>query len=367
MFFLTRLTWRGQEFIGSDLLKKVGSKCLWATLAAMVAIVAVPGGASANDGRVPVRVVVVTQGYHDLRYNPDRQVLAIDTGEGPVHAAASIEALANEPRFDLSHAYWLLAGIAGIDANVGPVASASWADTVVDGDLAYEIDAREIPPSFSTGYVPLGRSAPYQRPVPQVSSTNGVNLFQLNAGLVRWAYQFSRGHVTLPDTENLRQLRAGYAAHPATQAPPAIPKGATLAAGTFWIGHRLNAWAEQWVSFWSQGHAVFTMSSEEDAGYLQALTVLAQVHQIDFDRVLDLRAASDFTVPRSGQTAAQLLAQDATTTGLSAFSESLKDEFLTGKRGGERADGSLGSVRTADAVGTLSAAAPQGTAFAKAA
>ena len=339
----------------------VGSKFSWATLAAMVAIVALPGSASANDAHVPVRVVVVTtfntgdddlsapgefniwavnepmpvvipfpQGYHHLRYNPDRQILEIETGEGPVHAAASIEALANDPRFDLSHAYWLLAGIAGIDANVGPVASASWADTVVDGDLAYEIDAREIPPSFSTGYVPLGRSAPYQRPVPPVSSTNGVNLFQLNAGLVRWAYQFSHGHVTLPDTKNLRQLRAGYAAYPATQAPPAILKGATLAAGTFWIGHRLNAWAEQWVSYWSQGHAVFTMSSEEDAGYLQALTFLAQVHQIDFDRVLDLRAASDFTVPRSGQTAAQLLAQDATTTGLSAFSESLNDEFLTG-------------------------------------
>ena len=136
--------------------------------------------------------------------------------------------------------------------------------------------------------------------------------------------------MTLPDTENLRALRQGYAAYPATQAPPAILTGATLAAGTFWIGNRLNAWAEQWVSYWSQGKAVFTMSSEEDAGYLQALTFLAQAHQVDFDRVLDLRAASDFTVPNSSQTAAQLLAQDATTTGLSAFSESLKDEFLTG-------------------------------------
>ena len=342
------------------LLLKVGSGISWATLAVLAAIVALPDAASSGDARVPVRVVVVTtfntgddlsapgefniwavnepmpdvipfpQGYHHLRYNPNRQILLIETGEGPVHAAASIEALANDPRFDLSHAYWLLAGIAGIDPNVGPVASASWAEYVVDGDLAYEIDAREIPPSFSTGYVPLGRTAPYQRPVPPASSTNGVNLFHLNAGLVRWAYQFSHDHVALPDTNNLRALRAEYSTFRATQAPPAILKGDTLAAGTFWIGSQLNAWAEQWVSYWSQGKATFTMSSEEDAGYLQALTFLAQVHQVDFDRVLDLRAASDFTVPHSGQTAAQLLAQDATTTGLSAFTESLNDEFLTG-------------------------------------
>lgn len=279
----------------------------------------------------PLPVVIpFPQGYHHLRYNPYHQVLAIETGEGPVHAAASIEALANDSRFDLRHAYWVLAGIAGIDPNAGPVASASWADYVVDGDLAYEIDAREIPPSFSTGYVPLGRSIPYQQPVPPASSINGVNLYHLNAGLVRWAYQFSHSHVTLPDTDNLRALRAAYGTYPATQAPPAILQGATLAAGTFWVGARMNTWAENWVSYWSQGKAKFTMSSEEDAGYLQALTFLAQTQQIDFDRVLDLRSASDFTVPHAGQSAAELLAQDATTTGLSAFSESLKNEFLTG-------------------------------------
>ena len=84
------------------------------------------------------------QGYHHLRYNPAKQVLGIETGEGPTHMAASITALANDRRFDFSHAYWILAGIAGIDPNVGPAGSAAWASYVIDGDLAYEIDAREI-------------------------------------------------------------------------------------------------------------------------------------------------------------------------------------------------------------------------------
>ena len=345
-----------------------------ATLLAAASLVAAPHAARADsaapsgpqqvDGRppyrIPVRFVVVTtfdvgtdvsgpgefeswvtkfplpwtyafpQGYHDLRYNPDKHVLGIETGEGPTHMAASITALANDPRFDVSHAYWILAGIAGIDPNAGPAGSAAWAEYIVDGDLAYEIDAREIPNGWSTGYIPLGRTAPYQLPVPPASSINGVNLFHLNPALVNWAYNLSHSRVTLPDTDNLKQVRSFYTSYPATQHPPQVLKGDVLAAGTFWVGGRLNEWAENWVKYWSKGKAVFTMTSEEDAGYAQALTFLSQVKAIDFNRVLDLRSASDFAVPHPGQTPAQLQAEDATGTGYSAFIESLDDVYLTG-------------------------------------
>jgi purine nucleoside permease len=100
------------------------------------------------------------QGYHHLRYNAEKMVLGIETGQGPVHAASSITALGNDPRFDLSHAYWVVAAIAGVDPNRASVGSAAWAKYVVDGDLAYEIDAREIPSDWSTGYVPLNRYEP---------------------------------------------------------------------------------------------------------------------------------------------------------------------------------------------------------------
>ena len=123
------------------------------------------------------------QGYHHLRYNADKMVLGIETGQGPVHAASSITALGNDPRFDLSHAYWVVAAIAGVDPNRASVGSAAWAKYVVDGDLAYEIDAREIPSDWSTGYVPLNRYEPYQLPVPDVNSINGEQVFALsNAG-----------------------------------------------------------------------------------------------------------------------------------------------------------------------------------------
>ena len=274
-------------------------------------------------------VLPFPQGYHHLRYNAEKQVLAIETGEGPVRMAASIEALANDPRFDLKHSYWMLAGIAGEDPNVGPAASAAWAEYVVDGDLAYEIDAREIPPQWSTGYVPLGRTSPFERPAPAPSSVNGVNLYHLNPGFVKWAYAFSHAHVSLPDTANLRTLRSLYTSFPATQSPPEIVKGDTLAAGTFWIGSQLNAWAEKWVTYWSHGKATLAMSAEEDAGYMQAITFLAQGGMVDQSRVLDLRASSDFTVPPPGQPPAQLLANDSKGTGPSAFAESFNDVYLT--------------------------------------
>jgi purine nucleoside permease len=275
-------------------------------------------------------VLPFPQGYADLHYNPDLHVLGLIAGEGPTHMAASITALANDSRFDFSHAYWLLAGIAGIDPNAGPAGSASWANFIVDGDLAYEIDAREIPPGWSTGYIPLGRISPYQLPRPHASSLNGVNLFPLNAGLANWAYQISNAKVTLPDDSNLQALRAEYTNYPLTQSPPKILRGTTLAAGTFWIGALLNTWAENWVTYWTEGKGTFVMTSEEDAGYMQALTFLNQAHTIDLTRVMDLRGGSDFDLPPAGQTPAELLASEANATSYSAFFESLDNVYLTG-------------------------------------
>src|SRR5580704_9962864 len=130
------------------------------------------------------RVIPFPQGYHDLRMNHDG-VLGTVTGVGTAKAAASIMALGLDPRFDLRKAYWLVAGIAGIDPADGSLGSAAWAEWVVDGDLAHEIDAREIPPDWKTGYVPLRRSAPYEQPHQAAADSGEVH--HLNAALMDWA------------------------------------------------------------------------------------------------------------------------------------------------------------------------------------
>src|SRR5580658_8527571 len=120
------------------------------------------------------------QGYHDLRMN-DQGVMGVLAGVGTARAAASIMALGLDPRFDLGKAYWLVAGIAGADPEDASLGSAAWAEWVVDGDLAHEIDAREIPPQWTTGYVPLRRSKPYELPLRE---PNEGEMYHLDSGLV---------------------------------------------------------------------------------------------------------------------------------------------------------------------------------------
>ena len=109
------------------------------------------------------RIYPFPQGWRDLRMNADG-LLAVCTGVGTAKAAASVMALGLDPRFDLRKAYWVVAGIAGIDPEDGSTGSAVWADWIVDGDLGHEIDAREIPADWETGYIPLRKTKPYELP-----------------------------------------------------------------------------------------------------------------------------------------------------------------------------------------------------------
>jgi purine nucleoside permease len=65
------------------------------------------------------------QAYRDLRCNAEKGVLGIVTGVGTARAAASIMALGMDPRFDLGKAYWLVAGIAGVNPNEASIGSAA--------------------------------------------------------------------------------------------------------------------------------------------------------------------------------------------------------------------------------------------------
>ena len=312
-------------------------------------------------GKLPVRVVVVTTfelgkdtgdtpgefqawverlplpqtlpfplGNHLLRYNAEKQVLGIVTGEGSLRGAASIMALGLDERFDLSKAYWLVPAIAGIDPTYASVGSAAWAEWIVDRDLNFEIDAREIPPEWSTGHVPLGRSKPFQPPRPDLARPNGVNGYHLNPDLVEWAYQLTR-NVQLDDTPALKGIRAGYARYPNALKPPFVLKGDEVSASDWWLGERMNTLAEQWMTYWSAGKGRAVTTSMEDCGILTSLTALARTHRVRLDRVLVLRTGSDYTVPAAGQSVTQLLASEAAEdAALSAYVPSLEAAYRVG-------------------------------------
>jgi purine nucleoside permease len=258
-------------------------------------------------------VLPFPQGYRDLRLNSQTGVLGVLTGVGTARATATLMALGLDPRFDLTHAYFLVAGIGGIDPHMGSLASAVWSDYIVDGDLAHEIDAREIPNAtpedrkiWTTGYIPLGKSTPYEQPRAARFGDDG-NIYHLNPALVAWAFALAKD-TPLPDTPAIaarRQQYDGEAAH----RPPFVLLGANLSASTFWHGKLLNQWARDWVNYQTDGHATYAICGMEDTGTLQSLTWLARAKKVDIDRVLVLRTASNYDQQRIGATAAESISE----------------------------------------------------------
>lgn len=250
------------------------------------------------------RVHKFPQGGRDLRMNADG-VLAICTGIGTAKAAASVMALGLDPRFDLSRAYWVVAGIAGIDPEDGSTGSAVWADWIVDADLAHEIDAREIPMHWATGYIPLRKTMPYE--LPRREPDEG-EAYQLESRLVAWALRLTKD-VGLEDTTAMREQREKYASHAAARTPPRVFRGDTLSGGTFWHGRKLSEWANGWVKYHTGGRGNYVTTAMEDTGTMQSLTLLGAAGRVDRRRVLVLRSASNFDQQRDGITAPDSLAE----------------------------------------------------------
>lgn len=252
------------------------------------------------------------QGEHDLHYNADSGILAIITGAGTAKAASSIMALGMDPRFDLSKSYWLVAGIAGFDPADASIGSAAWAEYLVDGDLSHEIDAREKPDDWEWGYIARHTKVPFDPNKPEPRG----EVFRANGDLAEWAYQLTKD-TPLPVDEDVLEESARYVNHPNARKPPFVLRGDNMAALTFWHGEILNAWANAWVDYWSDGNGEFVSSAMEETGTFQSLTYLHKTGRVDKNRVMVLRTASNFTMPPPGVTAAEnLLRENEGYTGL---------------------------------------------------
>jgi purine nucleoside permease len=318
--------------------------------------------ARTGAARIPIRVVIVTTfelgkdsgdtpgefqywverlplpqtlpfgvGQRALRYNPTKHVLGIVVGSGSINSSASVMALGLDPRFDLSKAYWIVAGIAGINPNSGSVGSAAWAEWVVDRDLTHEIDAREIPADWSTGLIPLTRSRPFQDPPPPPGIFS-PNVYHLNAGLVDWAYRLT-ANVQLDDSADLQAIRAHYTDQPEAMRPPHVMKGDEVSANDWWLGALMNRAAEEWMAYWTDGKGKSVTTAMEDCGVIHSLQLLSQVNRVDEKRVLVLRTAANYSAPAKGQTAAELIASESSSdsaTHLSAFIPSLEAAYRVG-------------------------------------
>ncbi len=268
-----------------------------------------------------------SQGFRAIRANKELGVIGTVTGVGTARSAASVMALGTDPRFDLTKAYWLIAGVAGVDPADCSVGSAAWAEWVIDGDLAHEIDPREMPEDWTTGYTPLRTPTPYFQPRP---IDNEGAAFQLNPRLVEWAYQFTKDTQLLdnPDLKGMRDLFDGF---PNAQRPPFVLKGDTLSGMTFWHGKLMTEWANRWTRYWANEDANFVTSAMEDTGTMTSLWMLSRTGKVDLNRVMVLRTASNYTMQHAAISAAQSLAGE-TKEHFSAYGPSLDSAYRVGSR-----------------------------------
>lgn len=230
-------------------------------------------------------------------YLTEDNVLLTCTGGGVPNATASIMALGLDSRFDFSESFWLIAGIAGGDPEDISLGSGAWASVVVDGDLAYEIDAREIPDSWPYGYIPLGATKPAESPEDIYTGwTLNTVRFELNEKLVDWAYETTK-NISLNQGVESSDFQKLFKNYPNAQKPPFVTKGETLSSSTYWHGKLLNQWANDWVKLYSDTTKNFMTTNMEDSGTLTALYRLGRTGRVATDRIMVLRTVSNYSMP----------------------------------------------------------------------
>lgn len=254
--------------------------------------------------------------YPDVHCNK-QDVCVMTTGMGYANAASSIMALTFSSRFDLRHTYFLISGIAGVDPARGTVGSAAWAKYLVDFSIQWELDAREIPAGWNTGYLGINTKSPTAKP--PLDYRNEV--FQLNSKLADAALALSR-NVVLADSAQAQTARSKFNYAPANQ-PPSVIQCDVASGNTWWSGTLLGERARAWTKILTDDKGVYCMTAQEDNATFEALKRASGVKRVDLNRVAVLRTGSDFDRPYQGQTSVDNLLNYADQGGFAPATENL--------------------------------------------
>jgi purine nucleoside permease len=228
---------------------------------------------------------------------------------GTTHRAQTqVMALVLSGLFDFSKTYWLVNGISGVDPADASIGSAAWSRYIIDGDIAYEIDSREADKSWPYGILPIGSTAPNQKPKPGVGNPDPM-AYTLNPSLVAWAFALTKD-VVIPDTPQMAAYRAGYVGFPNGQKPPFVLLGESLGSSRYWHGATMTQWANDWAKLFTDGKGNFVMADQEDQAYAYALYRLAGMGKVDFQRVMFLRTGSNYCMQPPGMDVNQSLHEE---------------------------------------------------------
>ena len=152
------------------------------------------------EGELLGRKIIVPglfKAFPDVECSDDGLCL-ITTGMGYANVTSSIAALVFDGKFDLTKTYFLIAGIAGVDPAQGTLGSAHWARFAIDGGLQNEIDARELPSEWTTGYLAFGAPAPGVKS--EELERYGTEVYRLDEDMLQAAFRLTKD-VELADND----------------------------------------------------------------------------------------------------------------------------------------------------------------------
>lgn len=241
--------------------------------------------------------------FPDVHCTADHSVCQLVTGEGEINAAITVSSIAFSPLFDLTHTYFLVAGIAGINPEVGTICGATFARFAIQVALQYEIDLRELPSNYSTSYIPQGARYPYQYP----TSIYGTEVFEVNSELRSLAASFAR-RANLSDSETAKAYRANYASAPgniyeAGTRAPSVVECDVATTDVYYSGDLLGSAFSNTTEVLTNGTGTYCSSAQEDNATLEALLRTSRHNLTDFSRIIVMRTGSDFERPYPGQAA----------------------------------------------------------------
>ncbi|KAJ6111029.1 purine nucleoside permease [Penicillium sp. IBT 16267x] len=240
--------------------------------------------------------------YPDVHCTENYEVCQVTTGESEINAATTITSLALSSYFDLTKTYFMIAGIAGINPEYGTTGSVAIARFAVQVALQYEIDPRELPSNYSTGYIPLGATAPGEYP----ENIYGTEVFELNEDLRAIAVSFAKT-ATLNDSTAAAAYRAKYATadgrYKAATEPPSIIECDIATSDVYYSGTLLSEGFGNFTTLLTNGTGEYCTTAQEDNATLEALLRAAYHKLIDFSRIIAFRTASDFERQYPGESA----------------------------------------------------------------
>ncbi|GAB7323613.1 hypothetical protein MBLNU13_g07103t2 [Cladosporium sp. NU13] len=259
--------------------------------------------------------------FPDAHCTADGDICQLVTGE----SAATVSALVHSGRFDLTSTYFFVAGIGGVNPEVATICSVTFARYAIQVALQYEIDTRELPANFSTGYVPQGSTSPSEYP----QSIYGTEVFEVNQNLQKLAASFAR-NASLNDSAAAVTYRAKYAAsdlYTAGTKAPSVIECDVATSDVYFSGKILGETFSNYTKLITNGTGNYCTTAQEDNATLEVLLRAAATKLVDFSRIIIMRTASDFDRPWPGQ-AASVNLFDSSAQG--AFEPAIQNIYLAG-------------------------------------